>query len=75
MQLNAIAADIALKKEQTRTTSAVAGKTLAEEKNIRENIAPSGDPWYVRELKKFGHSAKQAWEQKIAPQNKYLQGK
>lgn len=59
MQLNAIAADIALKKEQTRTTSAVAGKTLAEEKNIRENIAPSTDPYWYRDLKRNLSSPKQ----------------
>ena len=74
-QLEAIAAEIDYKKAATRTTTAVMGKTQAEEKNIRANEAPSGDPYWYRDLKKFGHSAKQAWEQKIAPTNKYLQGK
>lgn len=74
-QLDAIAAEIDYKKAATRTTTAVTGKTIAEEKNIRANEAPSGDPYWYRDLKKFGHSAKQAWESKIVPQNKYLQGK
>lgn len=74
-QLEAIAAEIDYKRAATRTTSAVTAKTVAEEKNIKANEAPSGDPYWYRDLKKFGHSAKQAWESKIAPTNKYLQGK
>jgi hypothetical protein len=33
-------------------TSAQTGKTFAEEKNIRENIAPSVDPFWYRDIKK-----------------------
>lgn len=33
-------------------TSAQTGKTYSEEKNIRENIAPSGDPFWYRDIKK-----------------------
>jgi HD-GYP domain-containing protein (c-di-GMP phosphodiesterase class II) len=73
-QLDAIAAEIEYKKAATRTTSAQTGKTLAETKNVISNEAPSGDPYWYRDLKKFGHSAKQAWETKIAPQYKYLKG-
>jgi len=70
-QLDAIAADIEYKKAATRTTTAQTGKTIAETKNVQANEAPSGDPYWYRDLKKFGHSAKQAWETKIKSTNKY----
>jgi hypothetical protein len=34
-------------------TSAATGKTKAETSNIRENIAPSVDPYWYRDLKKY----------------------
>jgi hypothetical protein len=74
-QLDAIAAEIEYKKAATKTTSAQTAKTYAEEKNIKANEAPSGDPYWYRDLKKFGHSAKQAWEEKIKPVNKYTKEK
>lgn len=74
-QLDAIAAEIEYKKAATRTTTALTGKTVAETKNVQANEAPSGDPYWYRDIKKFYHSAKDAWADKIAPSNKYLKGK
>lgn len=74
-QLEAIAAEIEYKKAATRTTTAMTGKTIAETRNVQANEAPSGDPYWYRDLKKFYHSAKDAWADKIAPTNKYLKGK
>jgi len=74
-QLDAIAAEIEYKKAATKTTSAMTGKAHAETKNIIANEAPSGDPYWYRDMKKFYHSAKNAWQDKIVPTNKHLQGK
>jgi hypothetical protein len=61
---------------KTQTTAqglnrAQTGLASATTKNVKENIAPSGDPWYVRETKGLFNSAQEAWKQKIAPLNKY----
>jgi hypothetical protein len=39
---------------------------VATAKNIRENIAPTADPWYVRQVKQSFHSSKQALDSGIA---------
>jgi len=49
--LNHILEQIKLTKAQTGQSSAMTGKTAAETVNIKENIAPSGDPWWYRDLK------------------------
>jgi hypothetical protein len=49
--LDQIIAQVKLTTEQTRVASAQTGKTIAEEKNISANVAPSGDPWWYRDLK------------------------
>jgi hypothetical protein len=53
-----------LNKAQTGLASATAT-------NVKENIAPSADPWYVRDVKGLYNSAKEVWKQKIAPLNKH----
>jgi len=50
--LDQIIAQVKLTSEQTRVASAQTGKTIAEEKNITANVAPSGDPFWYRDLKK-----------------------
>ena len=40
-----------LTKAQTRQTTAQTGKTSAETINIEKNEAPSGDPFWYRDLK------------------------
>jgi hypothetical protein len=49
--LNHILEQIKLTRAQTGQSSAQTGKTAAETINIKENIAPSGDPWWYRDLK------------------------
>jgi hypothetical protein len=51
-QLNKLLEEINLVKATTKQTSAQTGKTTAEEKNIRENVAPSVDPFWYRDIKK-----------------------
>lgn len=50
--LNHILEQIKLTRVQTEQTSAQTGKTTAETKNIEKNVAPSGDPWWYRDLKR-----------------------
>lgn len=49
--LNHILEQIKLTKAQTGQTSAQTGKTTAETVNIQKNEAPSGDPWWYRDIK------------------------
>ena len=49
--LNKILEEIMLTKAQTRQTTAQTGKTSAETINIEKNEAPSGDPFWYRDLK------------------------
>lgn len=51
--LNKILEEILLTKAQTRQTSAQTGKTTAETVNIEKNEAPSGDPFWYRDLKQL----------------------
>ena len=57
--LNKILEEIMLTKAQTRQTSALTGKTTAETTNIEKNEAPSGDPWWYRDLKNMIKRVKQ----------------
>jgi len=41
-------------------------QSMATAKNIKENIAPTADPWYVRQVKQSFHSSKQALDSGIA---------
>lgn len=50
--LDQIIAQVKLTTQQTAAASAQTGKTIAEEKNISANIAPSVDPFWYRDLKK-----------------------
>jgi GTPase Era involved in 16S rRNA processing len=50
--LNQIIAQTKLTTEQIKQTSAQTGKTAAETINIKENVAPSTDPYWYRDLKK-----------------------
>jgi hypothetical protein len=51
--LNKILEEIMLTKALTRQTSAQTGKTTAETVNIEKNEAPSGDPFWYRDLKQL----------------------
>ena len=73
-QLDQIASQIELNKQSTATSSALAGKTRAETKNVITNEAPSGDPFWYRDLKNFGKSGLEAWKNKVQNTNKYLKG-
>jgi len=57
---------------QIKSNNEAAGYQAASAQNARDRISPSSDPWYVRDLKGVLTSAKDAWEKKIAPTNKYL---
>lgn len=52
LTFNKILEEINLVRETTKQTSAQTGKTSAETKNIEKNVAPSGDPWWYRDLKR-----------------------
>lgn len=64
-QLDAIAAEIELKKAQKLSTTASEAKTRAEQANIIKNEAPSGDPYWYRDLKNVAKQAHSAWAEKI----------
>ena len=51
--LDQIIAQVRLTTEQIRVASAQVGKTTAEEKNIIANVAPSGDPFWYRDIKQL----------------------
>jgi len=57
---------------QIKSNNEAAGYQAASAANARDRISPSSDPWYVRDVKALATGAKEAWERKIAPQNKYL---
>lgn len=57
--------------QQNKTNAILNANTAI---NVKDQIAPGADPWYVRGVKGLVHSAQQAWETKIAPSNKYLNG-
>ena len=65
LQLDSIAAEIELKKAQKLSTSALEAKTRAEKINIEKNEAPSGDPYWYRDIKKHASSAYEAWKNKV----------
>ena len=64
-QLDAIAAEIELKKAQKLSTSAQEAKTRAEQVNIQKNEAPSGDPYWYRDIKNVAKQAHSAWMNKM----------
>lgn len=71
-QLEKIAADIQLSKQQKITSSAQAGLTAAQTINTQKNEAPSGDPYWYRDLKKVAKDAHSAWSEKVKNSNRYL---
>jgi hypothetical protein len=57
---------------QIKSNNEAAGYQAASAANARDRISPTSDPWYVRDVKALVTGAKEAWERKIAPSNKYL---
>ena len=57
---------------QIKANNEAAGYQAASAANARDRISPSSDPWYVRDVKGLINTAQDAWNKKIAPQNKYL---
>jgi hypothetical protein len=53
VQLDKLNQEISNLKATERYTSAATGKVGAETKNIKENIAPSVDPYWYRDIKKY----------------------
>jgi hypothetical protein len=53
VQLNKLNQEIANLKATEKYTSAATGKVGAETQNIKENIAPSVDPYWYRDIKKY----------------------
>ena len=53
--------------EEILNLRATRGLTGAQTKNVQENIAPSGDPWWYRDAKRVLNSAHEAWKNKIRP--------
>ena len=64
-QLESIAAEIELKKAQKLSTTAQEAKTRAEQVNIQKNEAPSGDPYWYRDIKNVAKQAHSAWMNKM----------
>jgi len=57
---------------QIKANNEAAGYQAASAANARDRISPVADPWYVRDTKALLNSAKDAWNKKVAPSNKYL---
>jgi len=57
---------------QIKSNNEAAGYQAASAANARDRISPVSDPWYVRDTKALLTSAKDAWNKKIVPTNKYL---
>lgn len=53
VQLNKLQQEIINLRATERYTSAATGKVAAETTNIKENIAPSVDPYWYRDIKKY----------------------
>jgi hypothetical protein len=53
VQLNKLNQEIINLRATERYTSAATGKVGAETQNIKENIAPSVDPYWYRDIKKY----------------------
>jgi ribosomal protein L29 len=53
VQLNKLQQEILNLRATEKYTSAATGKVGAETKNIKENIAPSVDPYWYRDIKKY----------------------
>jgi len=53
VQLNKLNQEIANLRATEKYTSAATGKVGAETQNIKENIAPSVDPYWYRDIKKY----------------------
>ncbi|QXP07839.1 MAG: DNA pilot protein [Arizlama microvirus] len=63
-----LVSQITLNNELSKTQTTAQGLNRATTKNVQENIAPSGDPYWYRDAKGLFFSAKDAWLQKIKPQ-------
>jgi len=62
-----LVSQITLNNELAKTQTTAQGLNRATTKNVQENIAPSGDPYWYRDAKNIFSSAKDAWQQKIKP--------
>jgi len=51
---------IAKLDEEIQNLRATRGLTTAQTQNVKENVAPSGDPFWYRDAKRFANSAKDA---------------
>jgi len=53
--------------EEIASLRATRGLTTAQTKNVQENVAPSTDPYWYRDLKRIAHSAKDVATSKRIP--------
>jgi hypothetical protein len=66
-QLNNLIKQVQKLDEEILNLRASRALTGAQTKNVQENIAPSGDPYWYRDAKRVLNSAYEAWKNKIRP--------
>jgi len=57
--------------EEILNLRATRGLTGAQTKNVQENVAPSGDPYWYRDAKRLAHSAKDVVKNYVDPETAF----